>query len=158
MPKWLILVLVLGLVVVVGCCGGIALCTYGWRQARRMNEQRRERVQVQAGGNAITAGRGLPANFPVDVPVIEGFTASRVSVSDAVRGTGIVMMGGTGTWANVVAEYQRQMKDRGWSQLSSEAVGVTSTMVFAKDTRQVTIRVGESGGSAMLTIEYGPKP
>ena len=146
MPKWLIIVLVAGLVVVVGCCGGIGTCVVVARRAAR-------RVQSEIAGL-----RQVQASLPPDVMVMPGFTSSGVNVADAAKGTGMVILNGKGTRADVVAYYEKQMKVAGWSEANNVEMGGGATMVFSKDTRQVTIQAVENNGTVMVTIQYGPKP
>jgi len=110
------------------------------------------------GRPAVNFGGSLPSNFPKDVPVMAGFTSSGVSVSDSVQGTGMVMLGGKGARADVVAYYEKQMKDQGWAEAKNVEIGESSTMIFTKDTRQATIQAITSDGNTMLTIRYEPKP
>jgi hypothetical protein len=164
MPKWLIIVLAVGLVVVLGCCGGITTC---WWIGRGVARQARDAIvaetqrQAQAGGGVsvggVSVGGAMPANFPADVPVMEGYTSAGVSVANAAQGTGMVMLSGKGTRADVVAYYEKQMKDRGWTETNNVAMGASSTMIFSKDSRQATIQAVETNGSVTLTIQYGSR-
>ncbi len=84
MPKWLIVLLVIGLVVVLGCCGAFSACWFFAKHAAQGVGQLGQAIQQQAiaeakkqGVEADMTGNGLalPDNFPGDVPVYSGFKA-----------------------------------------------------------------------------------
>ena len=158
MPTWLIIVLVVGLVVVLGCCGGVSMCAWGARRvARRVQVQRLTLTSRPVAVERPGVG-AIPGNFPEDVPVMPGFTATGPAMAIDAQGNGMAMFTGTTGRADVVAYYQKQMKDNGWSELRSAAVGPSTTMIYVKGTRQTTIQVVDANANVLLTIQYGPKP
>jgi len=162
MPKWLIILLVVGLIVVLGCCGGIAACHFmctavakngaGALQQFVQDEQKKAGVNVNLAGGSIS----LPANFPSDVPVYSGFTAM-TSVTPPGQSGGTVSFKGSADPQKVMDYYQTQLKGKGWNQEQATANPNALFTAFSKDDQQITISVEGDASSSILIVNYGKK-
>src|SRR5262249_46105903 len=141
MPKWLIILLVIFLVILLGCCGGFIACN--WMCAHVGN------MAGNVVGNAIKEGMRqngmefgddltLPANWPADVVPYAGFKAKSKVAPPGTPG-GMVHFEGNESPSTVSAFYEKDLKDKGWTLESSDAGGGTTTQIFKKDKTTVTI-------------------
>ena len=163
MPRWLIFALVALLIIILGCCGGIAACNFmcaAAGHAVRNGAPAIGNLTTQAlnqQGVAIdTSGQGLslPADFPADIPIASGFKLrSKFTPPGAMGGT--LSFTGTDAPATLAAYYEKEMAKQGWTQAGASADADTFTQSYSKEKRTVIFIGGGKAGQSSLQITYG---
>jgi hypothetical protein len=131
-------------------------------------------VQEKAGGDAgAAAGNGgeaasaervaelkamkLPKNFPTDVPLYKGMTAT-FSASDNMKGSGVVHVQGKVSVAELADFYQKAMKDKGWTETVNREVAEARFLQYEKAGRSVTLTLGPGDeGMTLAQVIYEKK-
>ncbi len=100
------------------------------------------KVTVKEGNTTVTSGGNVqvPDTFPKDVPIYpKTQVLNSLTAGDMVHLTLISQE----NIEKIVASYKEQMKQQGWKEITSFAMGTTVTMGYDKDNRHATVAVSE---------------
>jgi hypothetical protein len=160
MPKWVIALIVVILVIVLGCCGGIATCFWA---AKKVSQAAPGFVKEQMKKNGVelnlpdaSGTAPLPSNFPSDVPVYTG-AKTVASSADLKKDNGEATCTTPDSAANVHDFYDKQMSENGWKGESTTTTGATTLLTYSKDNRIATINITGTEKGASILIGYGKK-
>jgi hypothetical protein len=180
MPRWLIVLLVIFLVIILGCCGGFVACNWMCSRVaqtggntlqslanaatqraeaemkaatqRAMEEARRQGAEFDTTG----AGLALPAEFPADIPIYSGFKVTTRVVPPGSKG-GTLLLEGPAKAATLGSYYEKEMAAQGWKQIQAFASGNSFSQSYTKDDRSATFTGTENDGSTTLQVIFGAK-
>ena len=104
----------------------------------------------------IGAGAKLPADFPKDVPVIDGLALQTVQVSPekkeyVAQGTVAVPVAKAGAF------YREKVKAQGWKELTAMDGGDMQTLQYEKDERILSVMLMKEGDGTMVSLQTGAK-
>src|SRR3954464_6909128 len=106
MPKWLLVLLIIFIIIVLGCCGGFVTCTY---LLKKVGENAPGFIANQLGMTVDA----LPPNFPSDIPVMPGLKP-KFGMGRAGTESGFATLMGSDAPADVSKWYEGEMKSKGW--------------------------------------------
>jgi hypothetical protein len=157
MPKWLIILLVVVLVIMLGCCGGFVACHWMCSHAGAALVGLAKEGMRQNGMEIDTTGNGLnlPANFPSDVPVYTDFKDKMNLVPPGGPG-GTVTFEGKEDPKKVSDFYESTLTSKGWTQTASSESAGTFTSTYKKGDMTAIITTSGTGAADKnnLTIHY----
>lgn len=105
---------------------------------------------------AISGGQQLPPGFPEDIPVYSG---AKVLGSMVLGPTTMVTLESDAALGDVSSFYQSQLTVKGWSQaFSSSPSPESSSSIYRKDNRRLTLTLTGDGGKTSLVLAYGAEP
>jgi len=142
---------------------GFAACYYFRDTLLGYFRTTKSSVVVTSNGATINEANPLPENFPEDIPVYRDLT-SLGTTTNVEKGSGEALLYGKGSTAKVLAFYQEQMPQNGWT-LTKDLLDSTKTrgnLFFEKADRQATITINviendPSGNGMSIKITYGKK-
>lgn len=98
---------------------------------------------------ATGAAAKVPKTFPEDVLVYPG--SEIVSSMTLPEGFHLILKSKDAA-AKVVAKYQAEMADKGWTEDASINMGNQSMLTFKKDNRIVSLMIGSEDNSAQIAV------
>src|SRR5689334_8100684 len=141
MPKWLIIVLVVLLFVVLGCCGMFSMCFWVGRRVAAPAIQQAAQRQMERQGVVVDnngAGLSVPAEFPKDIPIAPGFKVNMKIMPPGTKSGSLTLTGNT-SMPDLQNYYEKEMANQGWKQTTASAQGDVFQQVYSKEKRTATV-------------------
>jgi hypothetical protein len=108
-------------------------------------------MEMQIGENAK-----LPADFPKDVPVLDGLQLQMVQ-SSTEKKTFVVQGNSTTPIAKAAAFYKEKIAAQGWKELTTMNAGEMQTMQYEKDQRTLSVMLMKDGENTNVSTQTGPQ-
>ncbi len=114
--------------------------------------------QTQADGSVVQMGASakLPADFPKDVPVLDGLQLMMVQSSPAkkefvIQGKASIPI------AKAAAFYKDKIPAQGWKNLTNMDNAEMQTMQYEKDQRTLSVMLMKDGEDTTVSLQMGPQ-
>jgi len=102
---------------------------------------------------AITGNQQLPSGFPDDIPVYSGARAQGSMIMGPMT---MVTLESEASVGDISSFYQSQLSAKGWTQaFSASPTPESSSSIYKKDNRQLTLTISGTGGKTSLILAYG---
>jgi len=115
-------------------------------------------TQTDAEGTVTQMGESakLPADFPKDVPILDGLQLSMVQVSPKDKSCQI-MAKTTILPAKAAAFYKEKAPAQGWKETVSTDAGEMQSLVYEKDARMLSVVVVKDDQGTAVSIQLSQK-
>ncbi len=113
--------------------------------------------QTGPDGMEMQVGEGakLPADFPKDVPILEGLKLQMVQTSE--NKTFVLQGSSTTPIAKAAAFYKEKIAAQGWKQLTVMDAGEMQTMQYEKDQRSLSVMLMKDGENTNVSTQTSPQ-
>lgn len=108
------------------------------------------KINTNEGSMEIGEGVSLPSGFPSDVHVIDGTIMAATTVTEGEVYT--VSIETSKSVTAVKTEYESELEKDGWTIVASLTFQSGASISAEKDDRTVSVTVGDSDGTTMVTI------
>ncbi len=104
----------------------------------------------------IGEGAKLPADFPKDVPVLDGLQLQMVQAATEKKEF-VVQGKSTLSMEKAAAFYKEKVPAQGWKELTTMNAGEMQTMQYEKDQRSLSVMLMKDGDAIMVSTQTGPQ-
>ena len=114
--------------------------------------------QTGADGSVTQMGASakLPADFPKDVPILDGLQLQLVQSSPAKKE--FVVQGKAATpITKAAAFYKEKIAAQGWKELTSMDGGEMQNMQYEKEQRSLSVMLMKEGDATTVSMQLGPQ-
>jgi hypothetical protein len=115
-------------------------------------------TQKQADGTVTQMGASakMPADFPKDVPIVDGLQLQMVQTSPEKKE--FVVQGRAATpLAKAAAFYREKTPAQGWKETTSMDGGEMQSLVYEKDERMLAVMLMKDGEATTVSLQIGPR-
>ncbi len=114
--------------------------------------------QTDADGSVTQMGASakIPADFPKDVPVLDGLQLLMVHVSSAKKEF-LVQGKSTTPITKAAAFYREKIPAQGWKELTKMDAGEMQNMQYEKDQRVLSVMLMKEGEETTISTQVGPQ-
>jgi len=150
--------------VLVACCAGLALAAGCGKSEKTVDTPQGKMTVTQQGAGAkmeivtkegkatVTSnekGVALPANFPNDVPIMNGGV---VTMAMETGGNLSVHLRGPASVADAAKYYEDGLKAQGWEIQATMNMGESTIVSAKKGKREVAMTASKDGGGSIVQL------
>jgi len=104
----------------------------------------------------VGAGAKLPADFPKDIPLPDGFQVQMTQASAEKKGH-VVQGASASPIDKVAAFYKEKTAAQGWKELNTMNAGEMQTFQYEKDDRELSVMLMKQDAQTTVSIQTGTK-